>query len=335
MIYFLNKIVKIIWPIVFRIRKVIYLFHIRQYERQLKKKYNECKPTTYLTGLIFSIDENFQHGGLVDKMKGIVSAYYLSKIASINFYIFFSDPLNPLINIVNSSVINVITDRKHLSFSNKISSPIIWYNYSPISKKYILRRLKNNIQIHFYCNINILPVFKKDQSEIIFEWSKIYNDIFKKYLTNQINPLYINNKYIGIHLRFIDLFGDFSDLKISHYSNEHKILCLNWCVDKLNDLFNKYKNFNFLIVSDSKYFLDHCKRLPYVSMNKDKFIINSNNIGHIYINKDLDTFKKTVSDFISLSLCYKVFQIRYSGMHNSDFSRYASYVNLSDFILID
>ena len=70
-------------------------------------------------------------------------------------------------------------------------------------------------------------------------------------------------------------------------------------------------------------------------MNKDKFIINSNNIGHIYINKDLDTFKKTVSDFISLSLCYKVFQIRYRGMHNSDFSRYASYVNLSDFILID
>jgi hypothetical protein len=330
-----KKILKLIWPIVFRIRKLIHPINIFRYELRLKKKYNKFQETSYLSGLIYKIDENFQHGGLVDQIKGVVSAFYLSKIANIDFYIFFSDPHNPLLSIINTSEINIIKNKNNLSFSRKISTPVLWYNYFPKSKKNILSCLKNKKQIHLYCNVNVLPVFKNNSNEMITDWSKNFNQIFKLDLINSFNNNFIKNNHIGVHLRFMDLFGDFKDLNISQYSNEYRMSCLNWCVNRIIDLLFKYQNFKFLLVSDSKFFLDYCNKFPIINLNRDRIIINSNQIGHIYINKDIDVFRKAVSDFASLSLCSKIFQIRYGRMHNSDFSRYASFVNISDFKLIE
>ncbi len=72
-----------------------------------------------------------------------------------------------------------------------------------------------------------------------------------------------------------------------------------------------------------------------ISFDGKRFYIESSHLGHIYIDKKTEIFEKAVADFLSLSLCIKIFQIRYSKMHNSDFSRYASYVKNTDFELIE
>jgi hypothetical protein len=329
-----KKILQYFWPLVFHFRKLIYPLQIFLFEHRLKRKYKNNNQELILSGLICIFDKKFQHGGLVDKIKGIVSGYYLAKIANIDFYIYFSNPQNPLISIINNSIVNVITDKSQLSFSKKYSTPILWYNYMPRSYRNILRRLKSKNQIHFYCNVNILPVFITESTTFIDKWSNLFHQIFKidSFYISKSN--FIDNKYIGVHFRFMDLFGDFTDLNFSNYTEEYRSLCLEWCINTLQNLVNKYKDYKFLIVSDSKYFLDYCNKISFISVNKDRFIIENRQIGHIYIDQRIEIFEKAVSDFISLSLCNKIFQVRYGKMHNSDFSRYASYVKKVDFELI-
>jgi hypothetical protein len=328
------KILKYIWPIIFIFKKKFYFLTIYKYENRLRLNYRNYNQVEFLNGLIFILDENFQHGGLVDKTKGFVSAYYLSKILQIDLYVYISDDKNQILKILNTSVLNVLTEKNKLSFSKKNSKPVLWYNYQPNSKKNILRILKQKRQIHLYCNMNILSVFKKQSNEMIEEWSSIFNQIFIFNFINIYKQKIINNKTVGIHLRFMDMFGDFEDLKFSKYSQEYKKNCLDWCINQLINLINHYTGYNFLIISDSKFFLDYCKKLPIVKMNKNRFIINSKQIGHIFISKESVVFQKAVSDFISLSYCSIIFQIRYGKMHNSDFSRYSSFVNKSEFILM-
>lgn len=191
------------------------------------------------------------------------------------------------------------------------------------------------MQAHLYCNVNILPVFSNNLSEMAELWSKNFNKIFTFDIKSLINYDFNKNQTIGVHLRFMDTFGDFNDLKDSSYTLDYRLSCINWCIDILLKLFSDFPKNNFLIVSDSKYFLDCCKNLQVISSQKNRFFIDSDLIGHIHLINDFQIFNKAVSDFISLSLCDKVFQIRYGFMHNSDFSRYASYVNLSDFELIE
>ena len=209
------------------------------------------------------------------------------------------------------------------------------FKISEKSKKYILWRLKYKMQAHLYCNVNLLSVFSNNSSEMAELWSKNFNKIFAFDINSLINYDFNKCKIIGIHLRFMDTFGDFKDLKAASYTEEYRLSCINWCFDILLKLFRDFPDNKFLIVSDSKYFLDCCKDLPFVSSNEDSFFIDSDLIGHIHLSKEYEIFNKAVSDFVSLSLCYKVFQIRYGFMHNSDFSRYASYVNLADFELIE
>jgi hypothetical protein len=332
-IYF-KKFLKLIWPFVFKIKKLIHPLLIFKYELRLNRNYTNKIEVSQLSGIILILDEKFQHGGLVDKMKGIVSGYYLSIISKNNFSIYFSNTQNPLLTILSKSI-NIITEHDKLSFSKFNASPILWYNYVPKSKKYILWRLKYKMQVHLYCNVNILPVFSNNISEMAELWSKNFNEIFTFDINSLIN--YDFNKYqiIGVHLRFMDTFGDFKDLKASSYTQDYRLSCINWCIDTLLKLFSDFPNYKFLIVSDSKYFLDCCKDLPVISSQKERFIIDSDLIGHIHLINEFEIFKKAVSDFVSLSLCNKVFQIRYGFMHNSDFSRYASYINLSDFELIE
>jgi len=329
------KVLRLIWPLIFRFRKFIYPLQIFKYERMLKSNYQNHDQDSLISGLICIVDDKFEHGGLVDKIKGFVSIYYLSKIAKINFYIYFSDSQNPILSIINNSIINVIIDKTQLSFSKKYSDPVLWYNYFPKTKKSILRRLKTKKQIHFYCNVNLLPVFKIDSNEMIKEWSEIFNSIFSFDINNLLKNDFSHNKFIGVHLRFMDLFGDFTDLHSSDFSFEYKQKCLEWCENKLCDLISKFKDYNFVIVSDSKYFLEYCKKLPLISFDNKRFYIESSHLGHIYIDKKNEIFEKAVADFLSLSLCIKIFQIRYGKMHNSDFSRYASYVKNTDFELIE
>jgi hypothetical protein len=162
--------------------------------------------------VIFFVDGFMIHGGMGDRMKGIVSAYAVCKAKKLPFRISFDYPfllekyLLPNIydwriredeNIVFSKrcahIINVHNDRKSQSL----------LNISPSSK-----------QKHVYGNMDIL----EDVNRIYgtdFTWPGLYEELFRPsaVLSGAIKEAMknIGAGYISLHFRFQQLLGDFYD----------------------------------------------------------------------------------------------------------------------------
>jgi hypothetical protein len=142
-------------------------------------------------------------------------------------------------------------------------------------------------------------------------------------------------KTIGIHLRFIGLLGDFKDLRDIQLSEEIKNSMEEWCRYTIFQIAKENVDSIIYIVSDSRLFLDKLKSNLISTEFKSRICINDGEIGHTAVVKSEEVFIKTITDFIGLSRCTKVYQLRYGKMHKSDFSRYAAMVNLIPFEIIE
>lgn len=319
---------KCIWPIVHKWRKLVYPVKLWKYEQQLLVKYTINGINPLDRTLIFMQDINFSQGGLVDRVKGIVSASFLANKFKFKFKVYFMDSNDPLINFLCGKSIEIITDKSKLNFDKHFSQPVVWYNYIPGNQALIEKRLLSKNEIHLYCNMNLVQIFKNSELELQTVWSSIFNKIFSFPPSNLENSL-------GIHLRFIGLLGDFKDLRTHELSCKDKLEMIAWCENIILEIGKAHPGLLLLIVSDSSTFLKSLLEKEKFNSIKHRFQIDSSNIGHTALSSDDDIFKKTVSDFMDLRSCNKVIQVRYGKMHKSDFSRYAAMSSLKQFELIE
>lgn len=327
---------KFIWPFVYKWRKYFIKFKVKGYERKLVKDfYFQNINSDFENGLFVNLDSNFSHGGFVDRVKGIISGYYLASISNLDFYIYLEDINDPIVSIINDSVINILYDKSKVCYNKKKAYPVVWYNYTPKSIKKILKRIEPEKQLHLYCNIDIIPVFTKNHENSIIQWSSIFNFIFKFEIKKEFSFNSLSNNYIGVHFRFMGILGDFKDIRSITIDSSYKDQCISWCSEKLLSLIHSYDKSKFIIVSDSNEFLNHIFSLSCINDRSNDIFLDVNNIGHTALDKSKNIFDKVVFDFLSLSNCKKIFQIRYGKMHKSDFSRCASYVNFSEFEIIE
>lgn len=333
----LKFMIKLFWPLIFNIRKYIYPIKLKIYQSKLYDKYDESYCSNYFCGIILMFDQNFSKGGFVDRLKGIVSAYYLSKEVNIDFRIYFSNEKDPLINVINNSVIQLINNSKDICYSKKKSIPVIWYNYLPPKSKSLLIKLRYRKQIHLYTNMNVLLDYFTNLDDAVKCWSNIFNKVFTFSNNYFIIPESSRNyrKKIGLHLRFTGMLGDFSDISFHNISLIEKNLMIEWCFKNVIFLTNKYENAFISIVSDSKNFLNILQNSFELNLIRNQFFIEIAYIGHTANDASGEVFIKTVRDFITLSECDKVYQLRYGKMHKSDFSKYACMVNLKEFELLE
>jgi hypothetical protein len=333
----MNIIIRFLWPLVFKYKKWIYPFKLIIYQYRLYKTYNYSESIVLYSRLILMFDNNFSQGGLVDRLKGVVSAFYFSQKLNLQLFIFFSNPEDPFISILNQSNLKILTCVKQVSFSKKTSYPIVWINYFPRYGFKYLSRLSKSKQIHLYTNMNVLPNLFKTNLEANKAWSLIFNQIFiynTPFVFQSLRPAIIKN-IIGVHLRFIGLLGDFKDLRDHSVSSEYIKYMLDWCINNIISISDSNPYSYFLIVSDSKLFLEYLENYFNSTLLKNKIIIDKKNIAHTALSLDQMIFNKAYSDFISLSMCHKIFQLRYGKMHKSDFSKYASILSMNDFIIIE
>ena len=324
-----------IWPFVKRFKKLRSGFLPAWYERQLLKKYNSSNVDCPFTGIIFMHDNFFSSGGLVDRIKGVVSGYFLAKELGVDFHIYFSDVQAPMISIMNKGNVHLIYDKNQLSFSKKNSKPVVLYNYKPKSLSVLKLKMNRKKQIHLYSNIDLLYLLYKDEKSRSKVWSDMFHYLFDTTIYGCLPALgSFNSIPVGIHLRFIGLLGDFSDLRKYVLPEADKIRMLEWCCEMIHTIAAQH-DAPIIVVSDSTVFLKSLIRDSSASGVIPKLIIDHASIGHTALEHAVDIFEKAVIDFSSLSTCRKVYQLRYGKMHNSDFSRYASMVNSNDFELIE
>ena len=307
----------------------------KYYERNLLKHYDNPVDVVELKGIISMQDQFFTSGGLVDRIKGIISGYWLATQMNLDFHVYVKDLNDPILSILHQKNVNVIQDKTKLSFSKNTSGPVVWYNAKPGNWEVAKRKIVKKKQVHLYCNMDLLFLMNYLGNERRRSWSEAFNTVFdiSKHvcLTSSLES---QSTFIGVHLRFIGLLGDFRDLRLQSLTEFEKNKMIAWCKNEIEKISDRHDN-PVIVVADSPEFLSELKsdvekkNVPY------KYIIDSTAIGHTALDESKIVFNRAVSDFHSLSKCKKVYQLRYGKMHNSDFSRYAAMVNQNDFELVD
>lgn len=269
--------------------------------------------------LYFVIAPKMRHTGMVDRFKGIINAYYFSKQNNCAFKIIYKTPF-PLENYLQPNKVNWTADFPDLKFSifnTRFINECEWHK---------LPKLKKNRQYHVYNYIGngIGPFVRKGDENRI--WRELFHELFKPApdLTNAINTdiAYIESPYIAIHIRFTNTLESFESTAGGYtlgcaQQNDLIERCRSGILKIIKDNGNDYK---YLVLSDSKRFLNAIQDMPIITLDTD-------NIGHISFSNDKNTIMKTFVDFFLLSKAKAIYRIMSPELYSSScFALYASII---------
>jgi len=282
---------------------------------------------------VFMADGKFLHGGMFDRLKGIISIYALAKAQGKEFKIYFVHPFkleNYLLpNLYNWSLkaYQEKSTSKSLIFSYPLSRPIFGYGecYEPSR---ILKNRKG--EIHFYYGYNSLKKINEKYGTS-FDWGKLYEELFKptphlqKYIDFYKND--IGSEYIAIHTRFLNLLGDKTETNINPELPKTQQIELKEKISNcIGDIIKQYHGFRVMIASDSPNFIAYIQEIF-----PDVYIVPGE-ISHIgtHDSNDAQNIKMFV-DYYLIGGAKKVYSLWTEGMWKSAFPEYAAMLGRTDF----
>ncbi|WP_299888620.1 hypothetical protein [uncultured Lacinutrix sp.] len=270
------------------------------------------------------------HGGLVDRLKGIVSYYEIAKCLDYDFYIQFDDPFS-LDVFLESNVLDWKIKRKEVQYhptKTKIIYTVNNFNINPLDSI----KKSNAETFLIYANIDYLKILHPNEASAFLEekWKTNFNELFKKskLLESKLKGIE-KDKYICFHTRFTTLMGDFVDTTSLILNNTEKDKLINQ-LQKEIQVITESSNHKCYAFSDSIHFLNTIKAKEDINLVKgnpfhmDNFKNDDNLEGHL----------KTVLDFFMISESEKVYFLKIGKMYHSSFSKYAAIIGGKPFEII-
>nr|WP_287898644.1 hypothetical protein [Prevotella sp.] len=309
-------------------RDVRLLFGLGSYvtkeENDLTAKYyiDSSKPNINHKIHIFMVDGRSVHGGLADRLKGIVSNYLYAKEHKIRFYINFKYPFK-LEDYLVPNIYDWTINEKDICYNSKYSRPLL-VNTHQLSQKYHRLYLWLHSfgykQIHIYSNSEYgNPYFSSLFSELFKPSRRLQEDIDK-------NLAAINGEYISATFRFQQLLGDFKERNYPTLSKEEQGLLIKKCQKQLDLLHNLYPNMCILVTADSGKFLDSVRHLDYV------YVIPGEVVHMDYTdNVPFEVYEKSFLDFFLIANANKIHLFYNKQMYHSGFPKLASLLFKHDY----
>jgi len=276
---------------------------------------------------VFCADGKFLHGGMFDRLKGIISIYALAKAQGKDFKINFMHPFSLEDYLVPNKYNWKIDNNTPLIYQYPASRPIFGYGecYEPSR---ILKDRKG--EVHFYYGYNSLKEINEKYGTS-FDWGELYDELFKpsphlqKYIDYYKNE--VDCEYIAIHTRFLNLLGDKTETAINpvlpeEKQNEIKKKISNY----IGDIIMQYHSYRVMIASDSPNFI------AYIQEKFPDVYIVPGEISHIGIHdsNDAQTIKMFV-DYYLMGGAKKVYSLWTEGMWKSAFPEYAAMIGRTEF----
>ncbi len=272
--------------------------------------------------IICMLDGRRPHGGLADRLRGIVSTYYIAKQLGYDFRVNFVHPF-PLIDYLVPNKVDWRISQEELCYNSEDAEPMFcgsqathvetWFQKTWIRK----RCLKAHKQLHVYTNAHVLTNKK---------YSLIFSELFKpserleNALTYYRKQLESEN-YITISLRFIGLLGDFYEKDERYITPEEQEVLMQRCVEKIQQIHQKYApTQKVLLTSDSTRFLHYAsERLAFIYYIPGEVV----HIDYQDATSD-DTNMKLFVDMFMISRSERAFLLQTGKMYNSGFPRRAA-----------
>lgn len=268
---------------------------------------------------------NLEGGGLADRLRGILSTYYVCKQLNVPFRLVFNHPFK-LQNYMEPNQYDWLKDGEKLRYDIPKENILILdaTQDSPYQMRQQRRWLLKNIneregQIHVYTN----AAFSYD-----YGYHEMFNALFKptERLQNTIDHhlSIIGPRYISISCRFLNMFGDFNETHghIKPLSEEDRESVLCSVLRQLELLHQKHLGCKILCNSDSVTFLDRCNCLDYT------YVIPGE-VTHIDAKGsrgDYKKYEKTFLDFFMIAHAEHIYILKTAGMHVTGYPYAASFI---------
>lgn len=280
--------------------------------------------------IIFVCDGTRNHGGIADRLKGILTTYYFSKQNKIRFYILWKCPFH-----LSSYLLPNLYDWR----INEKKFDHIYRRDFPIILEMSKHKWKNKIKLYL-----LKKILKKDISYIIY--TNLYNqklpynilffELFRPsmFLHRKItfHEKEIGTKYYSYTFRFGNTFNDFKDIVGIPLEPHKKINLLNKCINILKEFIGKQPpDYKALITSDSFFFLKNIKNID------PRIYIVDEIIKHPEFNKNENVKKeiwsKSFLDFYMIMRAEKIYQFKSKEMYNSGFPELAAIIGQKPYLL--
>lgn len=282
--------------------------------------------------IIFCCDGLFSHGGLLDRMKGIISFYEVSKQLGYDFYIYFSDPFQ-LDEFLEPNVVSWKIPLAEMNFS--FFDTKIWYRMN-VFDCHSISEIKKATTTNYlvYANVDFLATLHPQNSQQDNErlWRDNFNELFRKtsLLANELVSLPQVERLV-FHLRFTSLMGDFKDTTQKVLNAAAQTLLIQEIRNKMDAIANQYPHQAIYVLSDSYLFLEYIqKKTPYAVLAGQPVHIDFTN----KMKASNKTHLKTFSDFFFMVESDTIIMLRLQGMYSSSFSRYAAILGNKRFLII-
>lgn len=293
------------------------IFH--QLEEQLLHDYYNTNDIKKDNKIIFMVDGRSIHGGLADRIKGMISIYYLCKKYHRNFKINFTYPFN-LTDYLIPNKYNWKIEKDDICYNKKYALPILINDFqlpANFHEFYFFKKILSNKQLHIYSDSPIAwDNFSNLFNELFKPSERLQSDIDK--ITNDIGQAYISATF-----RFQALLGDFDEgPKYPQLDKTEREPLIQKCILEIEKLHKKNKNLKILVTSDSITFLNRVNEKEYV------YTIPGNIVHMDYTEgESFGIYEKSFLDFYMIAYAKESYLFQTGKMYRSGFAKVASKVN--------
>lgn len=295
---------------------------VKKVRKHLSPYYSEHAPIGKNENrmIVFMADGRKKHGGLADRLRGMITTYKYCLDHHVDFRIHFTSPfeLEELL-IPNEYDWRIRADE--ISYHSSYSLPVyIDSSRYPEADRTFQRKMaekflcnENFKQIHLYTNM-----YYADD-----EFGPLFNRLFRPAPALQTwideNLAKLGGNYLSLSFRFQNLLGDFKDGDFV-YSLEDQQILLDKCMAKIRALREAHPEVDkILVTADSERFLKEVSNLDFVYLLPGQ-------VGHMdhQSEQGIAIHMKTFLDFFVLSHSSKIYLLVTGKMYKSGFAKRAA-----------
>ena len=307
----------------------------REVVKYVTKYYSEDAPRATNTEklVVCMVDGRMHHGGLCDRLRGIVSVWSVCRAMNIGFKVFFRYPFSLEEYLMPNAFDWTISDSE-LCYNSLDAFPLFCgtngtHVEQGFQRMWFVKNFKKDVkQIHVYTNAHLekgsgfMPLFNE-----LFKPSPILQQTVDNVISN------IGKPFIAVTARFQQLLGDFKegDGEFDVLPPDEQSLLMERSLKAVENIYMSQKNrLPILLTADSERFLDYATgRLPYVHRVPG-------NLVHMDFASSMahEAQLKSFADLLALSYAERVFLIKTGKMYNSGFPRIGALIGGKPFKLI-
>ena len=275
--------------------------------------------------VVYMVDGRTKHGGLADRLRGIISTYDVCKQLGYDFRIYFVHPFR-LDDYLVPATFDWRVSEEELCYNPQDSSVVYCGSNGthvelPFQRLYLKQCMqKATKQVHVYTNAHLLQRGGK--------FSQRFNELFRpspalqEALDTHLANLNTGGGYVTMTLRFQQLLGDFKEDNYTTLEPAAQQELIDRCINKIEELHRAIPDKKVLVTADSNRFLEEAsRRLDFVYVVHGK-------VAHMDWSENIpfEVNLKSFLDLMMISRAERAYLLQTGLMYNSGFPRRAAQI---------